>query len=239
MRLALVTVLAVICGCLPNRAFAECGYENVTISGSTKDKANTCQALHEVLGYFYDIGFKFDPVVRVSHRDNVFIDLFGEATDEMMQVSGCYDPVQRSIQITSGDSGRKDERRPWGIKWGEEMAYSILQHEMVHMGVKEVLGEDYKGLDRVWNEFIAYAVQFELMAEDLRAEILENYPETESFKSLLSINAVTYAADPDSFGIRAYLYAQEHGGRQLVRGILSNPASHGTDENVLMCLGHR
>ena len=63
----------------------------------------------------------------------------------------------RELQVTSGRRDIQRERRPWGIAWGQPIAYSILEHELVHAIVANSLGNRYQKLAKVWHEFIAYA----------------------------------------------------------------------------------
>jgi hypothetical protein len=82
---------------------------------------------------------------------------------------------------------------------------------------------------------VAYAVQFALMEPSMRDRILARYPTTTPFASPWAISQMTYAAEPDSFGLRAYLYAEERGGIAFIKEILENEVEFGTGETSHIC----
>jgi hypothetical protein len=136
----------------------------------------------------------------------------------------------RELQVTSGRRDIQRERRPWGIAWGQPIAYSILEHELVHAIVANSLGNRYQKLAKVWHEFIAYAVQPEIMESDLKSKVLANYPDARPFQFLESVNPVVYAADPDEFGISAYLFTVANGGPKFIGQILVKEVPFSTEE---------
>ncbi len=204
-------------------AHAGCATGAITIIGSAEEEQAACAALDSVLGWFREIGFEPNLVATVHFKDAVFCD-FTEGADGravcQVQVSGLFDLSRWTVEITSADSPRRESRRPWGIDWGPEIAYSILQHELTHLAVAGVLGEGFSDLAAPWHEFIAYAVQFDLMDPDLRARILDGYPDIGPFSRPESINSTIYGADPDLFALRAWFYMRENGGSDLIRAIL-------------------
>lgn len=235
-RVALVAI-AVIGILMPQQSSAACGYADVAVSGTAEEIADACRALDEVLGYFERIGFRSDPEIRISFQDRVTIDMYlqtyGPESKEPVgrsEVSGFYDSRRKELQIASARRGIKRERRPWGIEWGRSIAYSILQHELAHALTAGRLGSDYQKLGKSWHEFIAYAVQFELMDGELKRAVLANYPDAEPFRFPDSINAIVYGADPDAFGVSAHLYAEANGGAKFIRQILAKEVPFGTGE---------
>ena len=204
-------------------AVAACGYDNIKISGSPEESEIACDAVGDVLTYFRDLGFTIDPTVEIHFKAQVFCDFQADntATESCnVQVPGLYDHNRKVVEITSADSPFRDDRKPWGVDWGEEISYSILQHELTHMAVGEILGEDFRNLSAPWHEFIAYAVQFELMGPSLRSRVLNAYPDAKAFADPGNINPVIHAIDPDAFGVRSYLYATAQGGRQFVADVI-------------------
>lgn len=234
MALVAIVLLGVV---LPQCALAACGYEGVSVSGAAEEVADACRAIDEVLSYFKKIGFQPDPEISISFQDRVYVDMYlhtyGPGSKEPVgknEVSGFYDSRRKELQIASGRREIQRERRPWGIKWSQSIAYSILQHELVHAIVAGLLGNEYQKLGKTWHEFIAYAVQFDLMDRELKSAVLANYPDAQPFGFPESVNAIVYAADPDEFGVSAYLYTEANGGSKFVAQILAKQVPFSTGE---------
>jgi len=224
---ALVAAVLVGIG-MPRFASAACGHEGVSVSGTIEEIADACRALDEVLRYFKKIGLQSDPVVSISFQDQVYIDMFLQTYEPTSResvgrnrVSGYYDFRRRELQVTSGRREIRRERKPWGIEWGPPIAYSILQHELVHAAVANLLGNGYQSFAKAWLEFIAYSVQFDLMDADLKGKVLARYPDAKPFQFPENVNAVVYAADPDQFGVSAHLYAEANGGPRFIGKLLA------------------
>ena len=217
---------------LPQFALAACGYEAVSVSGTVEETADACRALDEVLLYFKKIGIQPAPVVSISFQDQVYIDTYPHTHDPTggdlagkNEVSGCYNFRGRELQITSGRRDFQRERRPWGIAWGQSIAYSILEHELVHAIVANLLGSKYQKISKAWHEFIAYSVQLDLMDSELKRKVLANYPDAKPFQFPENVNPIVYAADPDEFGVSAYLYTEAKGGPRFIGQILQERRS--------------
>jgi hypothetical protein len=219
---------------LPQCASAACGYQGVSVAGTTEEVADACRAIDDVLSYFRKIGFQSDPAVSISFQDQAYIDMYlqtaGKEPVGREEVSGFYNSRRKELQITSGRREIKRERRPWGIAWGPPIAYSILQHELVHAVVASMLGGEYQKLGRAWHEFIAYAVQFDLMDRELKSTVLANYPDGQPFLFPESVNSMVHAADPDAFGVSAHLYAEANGGAEFIRRIVAKQVPFSTGE---------
>lgn len=224
----LALVAAVLLGSGVTRAPAACGHERVSVSGTAEEVADACRALDEVLAYFRKIGFQPEPDLSISFWDQVYIDMFPQtykpaAKDSVSRsrVSGSYDFRRKQLQMTSGRRDIRRERRPWGIEWGQPIAYSILQHELVHAVVASLLGNEYQNFAKAWQEFIAYSVQFDIMDREFRRQVLANYPDARPFQFPENVNPVVYAADPDAFGVSAHLFTEANGGPEFIRQILA------------------
>lgn len=213
---------------LSQPAFPACGHPGISIDGSRQETADTCRALSAVLAYFHDLGFDVTPSVRIFFKPSVWLTMDGPG-HERVRVSGLFDAKHKLIFATSWNSDLKLEREPWGIRWGPAIGYSILQHEFVHLVVGEIRKD---GLSRTWREFIAYAVEFELMESGLRKRVIANYPNIEPFRSPQNVNPFIYAFDPDAFGLKAYLYTRANGGRAFIGRLLTGRVSFrtGTDD---------
>ncbi len=234
IALVAIVLLGVV---VPQHATAACGYARMSVSGSAEETADACRALEQVVSYFRKIGFEPQPSLAIAFRDRVEIDVYlqdyarrSERPAGRNEVSGYYDFRRNELQITSGRRDVARERKPWGIPWGQPIAYSILQHELVHAIVAGLLGGRYQKLGKAWHEFIAYAVQFDVMDAALRRQVIANYPDAEPFQFPESVNAIVYAVDPDAFGVAAHLYAQANGGTAFVRRILLGDVPFTTDE---------
>lgn len=234
-RLALIA--AVMAGmALPRCASAACGYETVSVTGSAEEIEDACRALGEVLAYFSKIGLQPEPSVNIAFEDQAYIDTFRQTYEPRKEpagrspVSGYYDFRRKELQITSGRRDLPRERKPWGIAWGRPIAYSILQHELVHAVVASLLGSGYQKLAKEWHEVIAYSVQFEVMDSELKRRVLANYPEARPFQFPENVNPVIYAADPDEFGVSAFLFTEANGGPRFVGEILARKVPFSTQE---------
>lgn len=233
--LVAVTLLGVI---VPRCASAACGHEAVSVSGTPEEVADACRALDEVLSWFKRLRHDIKPPqLNIVFGDRVEIDMYlhdygpaGEQPAGKSDVSGYFNFARKELQITSGRRDIKRERKPWGIAWGRSIAYSILQHELVHAVVASLLGSRYQKLGKAWHEFVAYAVQFDLMDHELKNQVLANYPDAEPFRFPESVNAIVHAADPDAFGVSAYLYAEANGGPAFIARILANEIPFSTEE---------
>lgn len=235
-RVALVAIV-LIGILLPRPSLAACGYAGVAVSGTAEEIADACRALEDVLGYFRKIGFRPDPVVDISFQDQVHIDMYphtyepaGKQAVDRNEVSGSYNFRLRELQITSGRRDIRRERRPWGIAWSQPIAYSILQHELVHAVVANLLGREYQKFAKAWHEFIAYSVQFDLMDRELKNKVLANYPDARAFQFPENVNPIVYAADPDEFGVSSYLFTEANGGPRFIGQLLVKEVPFSTHE---------
>ncbi len=204
-------------------ARADCGFPDVMVIGSAEETEMACRALDGVLSWFAGNGQPIVPAVTIRFLDRVFCDFPAQPSGLpacKVQVSGLFDFDRRVIEITSADSPYRATRHPWGIDWGPEIAFSVLQHEMVHMAVADLLGPDRSHLSVAWHELFAYAVQLDLLDPHLRARILERYADAIPFRHPDNVNAVIYGIDPDLFGVRAWLFVMANGGAAGLMSIL-------------------
>ena len=71
----------------------------------------------------------------------------------------------------------------------------------------------------------------------MRDRILARHATIMPFESPWAVNQMTYAAEPDIFGLRAHLYAQERGGMAFIREIFENEVEFGTGERAISAPG--
>jgi hypothetical protein len=217
----------VLLSAIGSPAVSACGFDTVEIFGSHEEEEITCDALEDVLQFFSDLGFTIVPTVEIYFKDRVFCDFQGQDPSRKscsVQVSGLYDHTRKVVEITSANSPFRQNRTPWGIEWGAEISYSILQHELAHMAVGAILGAEFRNLSTPWHEFIAYAVQFELMTPSLLSRALESLPGATAFTSTQQVHSISHAMDPDAFAIRSFIYERDNGGGQLIVEILNRAA---------------
>lgn len=195
------------------QANSSCGYRNVKVSNFQGTELTvTCKALSEVVAYFHNIELDFDPRVSLLFRDkNVEVPKSAPAG----QSYGFFDERNSTIVMM-----RSSVVRPWGFDWNSELAASFLRHELIHMAVRLILGNDYERLRPEWHEFIAYSVQFELMSPSLRNSILASHRDVMEFPSLAGINEFTSRMDPAIFSIASYKTYRHNGSEKLIRRLL-------------------
>jgi hypothetical protein len=228
----LIVILFILLASRP--ASAACGFDDVKVKGNAEEIAVACEALDGVLAYFVEAGYAIEPIVTVSFKEEVWYEL-DASTGRRIKVSGCFDLRRREIEITRWTIDPATARRPWGLEWNRPIVASILKHEFVHMATTTILAEDHMRLGGAWHEFVAYAVQFALMEPAMRERVLASHKTLAPFESPWAINQLTYAAEPDIFGLRSYLYAQERGGIALIKQILENEVAAGTGETSHIC----
>lgn len=169
-----------------------------------------CEAVLEVLSYFDSVGFEIDVQVTVAFKGDI------EAEGGHMHAHGSYEPGARAIKLYS-----REQARPWGEPW-QNVRGSFIRHEVVHAAVVQMLATRAMELPREWHEFIAYAVQFELMAPTVRDRILERYAHVVPVPALTQINPFTHGlADPDIFAVLVFKSYRKSGGRDLVHRLLT------------------
>lgn len=192
---------------------AACGFPNVEITAGRVDREpQLCQALAEVQDYFLRLALPFEPELLIRWAKNQPMDNAGAA------------PSHGSFNSRTGEMILYDSvaARPWGLTWSPETAATFLRHEVVHMAIVRILGREAARLRREWHEFIAYAVQIDLMDIELRSRILGRYATIEPASDLPQINRFTFEAmAPDEFAVLAFVTYRAHGGPHLVRRLLT------------------
>ena len=169
-----------------------------------------CTAVADVDSYFRGIGFEITP--RVSLR---FADRSVVRSAKQGSTHGYFDAASSEIVVY-----RMAAVRPWGLRWTSELAHSFLRHELAHMAIWEIVGGDLTRLRREWHEFIAYAVQLDIMDARLRGELLATQSHVQPFENLTEINEFTSRMDPDLFAVAAYKTYLARGARKFVTQLL-------------------
>ena len=113
--------------------------------------------------YFKPIAFQVPAKVSVFS----FANRSSDGAKRHSPAHALFDPLRLEIVVY-----RASEARPWGQAWSREVVGSFLRHEMVHTVIWEAVGADSKRLRPEWHEFIAYAIQIDLMEPELRQRVL-------------------------------------------------------------------
>ncbi len=194
-----------------SHAAGACSRENVVVQPATPQQVReACEAISDVLMYFEGLGFRIDLQVTVAFRGDV------DAEGAHKHTHGSYDPAARAIRLYA-----REQARPWGEAW-HDVSGSFLRHEVAHAAVVQILGIRGPALPREWHEFIAYAVQLELMESAIRDRILERYSKVAPARALTEINPFTHGlADPDTLAVLVFKSYRRFGGRDLIRRLLT------------------
>lgn len=213
MRSFLVVVALVLALLPASPAAASCGAEDVTVTGRADEQALACDALRAVEGYFaaFDGGDRA-PAFRIVFVESIPAD----DSAASRPVTGTYWRSKHLIEVTSLDSRSAAGTLHWHLPWSRQIAQSVVTHEIVHAFTAQIEGS----LPVAWIEYMAYAIQFELMAPDLRRTILAAYPDARAFSDNTQVCDINYLIDPDLFAVRAYLDYLQRGGHAYVASIL-------------------
>lgn len=211
--LAAVAVVLLVCGGGMLRAKTPaCGYAGVKfINAQLRDIAQACAALREVVDYFGAMGFAFEPVVTIELGA-----ASSDAADGWFRSHGVFDARGLTVRLNEAAGFRA-----WGISTPGVLGPSFLKHEFVHLAVHLILGDQVARVPRHWQEFIAYAIQFELMPSHLRAAILEANRDIAAFDDVLYVNEFIYASAPEAFALSAYKMYAAKGRGNFIRQLLT------------------
>lgn len=193
----------------------------ITTEGSLEEIAIACDSYLRVQAYFARLGFDRSLTLRVRFQDTVRL----EGPKDGYPVTGLFVPAEALIEMTSLDSAAPARALHWNQSWTRPVAASILDHEFAHAFVEDVVASP---LPQSWNEFVAYAVQFELIQPELREAILVTYPTAKPYQQRSEVCDMAYLIDFDLFGVRSYLTAEAGGGPDYIKKILVGDVQTGT-----------
>jgi hypothetical protein len=187
-------------------------YEVAVIYEGLAELGAACRAIRDVVGYFQRINVYFSPKISIQ-----FANRASEGPAGHSPAHGLFDPLQSRIVIY-----RVSDARPWGQAWSSKLVESFLRHEIVHLAVWQAVNRDRKRLRPEWHEFVAYAIQLELMDPDLRKEVLVTNQSVSAAKDLTEINEFSHGMNPEGFAVMAYKTYLERGGERFVRQLLNS-----------------
>lgn len=209
-----VLFIALIAGQL---AFGDCGGESVSVrDASAFELQSSCQSLSKVVSLFKIAGVEISPRFKLFFEEQAEV-LFGE---EIVPVHGYFDDETFEMHITRFENPKNKDLTPFGLSWNLAQATSYVLHEMTHLVVATDLALHQRKLKREWHEFVAYAVQIELMDSNLKQSVLNRYSETAAFENPNAVNAMIYEMDPDTFAVKAYKSMKAWGGAEFLKKLL-------------------
>lgn len=189
-----------------------CQYSQVVILDATSaESAEACRALADVVGYFQKLQFSFEPTFSIRFRSSMPAD-----NHEGRRTHGFFDSNAGTVVLF-----RSPNVTPWGLVWSRNLANSFLRHEMVHASLWHLLKEDFKKIRPEWHEFIAYAIQLDLMNTELRQQILANNVDIGPFSNLANVNEFTHGMAPDDFAISSYRTYLSRGSGTFINRLLT------------------
>lgn len=190
----------------------DCSHSGVNvIYDDPAELKSACSALTDIVMYFQRIGFDVTP--KVSLR---FVDRHAAGSFRQIASHGYFNAPQSQIVIY-----RTANVNPWGLPWSARLAASFLRHELAHMAISQIVDGRQVRLTREWHEFMAYAIQLDLMDPQLLNELLARYSGTQAGEHLEQINEFTYGMDPEVFAVVAYKTYLSKGAAKFVAQLLS------------------
>lgn len=171
-----------------------------------------CRAIRDVVGYFQRIDVDVSSKVSVHFANRASNGSAGHSP-----AHGLFDPLQSRIVIY-----RASGARPWGKAWSSKLVGSFLRHEIIHLAIWQTVNGDRKRLRPEWHEFMAYAIQLDLMDPELLNQVLVAHGDVGAVKDLTEINEFSYGMNPEGFAVVAYRTYLERGAAAFVRQLLKS-----------------
>ena len=158
------------------------------------------KAAYQVQNFYQDLGFQLNKcnTVHISFVDEIEIE-----NRKIEYALGIFDKSANTIYMLHYKSSIYSECAPFGLKNSSEMYYSILCHEMAHFFNSVFLSS----IPPIADEFVAATVQFSLLSEGLRSQLLRRstLPELSCVRDL---TASAYISDASGFLLRCYILSE-------------------------------
>ncbi len=186
-----------------------CGHPEVHVAADAAEIEIACAALARILSHFADAGFALEPRVTISFVDEI------RDTPWPHAPHGYFDRTRSEIVIV-----RRAVDQWWALEDEEELLGS-LHHELSHMAVATILGDDFSKLTRAWHEYIAYTVQLDLMTAEIREQVLARNPDVPAFSTAFQVNDfVAGLLPPQLMALMSYRAYRNWGGKALLGRLL-------------------
>lgn len=209
-----------------------CGFPDVRLIGATADeRESTCDAVTKISALFATVGIATHPKMILTFKDNVTLPV-SSPKEKPTSVYGYFDSDTNEIFMTHFAAKRqKQNRKPWGFEWNDELAASFLLHEISHLMTIQYMGDREKSISHTWHEAVAYSIQFELMSPTLRTAITEKVglAETDVFEHPAHVYAMVYRADPEVFAVKAYNSIRKMGGMPFLKNLFDGKVQGAQD----------
>lgn len=152
-----------------------------------------CDGAQDAASFLRKFGLHTDEVIR--------IELVRELPSSMRaEIVGCYNIGERRVILL--DPEKLHARGMlFGIPVDRSLYRSAVAHEVAHAVV--ACHPSSRTLPLAAHEYVAYVTMFATMGVETLERILETMPGT-GFAHSHQINNLTYALDPERFGIAAY-----------------------------------
>jgi len=200
------------------QAQLRCDYPEISVEAASRIAAErTCNAAIQADRRLRELG--------LGHEGPLLI----EVTDELDFGAGyCmayYDAEAERLQVLS-ESCLEDNPPPasaFPVVPASVLFESLIRHELTHAYLDQTL--DGRLLPRAAHEYLAYAIQIEMLPENVRAKFLDeanvSLPAT-----IEELNEAILFMAPKRFAAAAWLYFQQNGGGpKAVERVLSGQES--------------
>lgn len=216
---ALLLTAGIMISPISNANSVECIHTMVSYTGTTNTES-ICKSVNKVTSYFDDLGYSTVPHINIKFLEKVYSTFLNQDNSKQSRIQVFAEADANNFSITSTDfeSPSRYHRDVFGMEFNSKVASSILSHEIVHLQVAHILGDNYNKLTRSWHENLAYSVQIHLMPTQMRNKILKNI-EAWIPQNDMQVHALSYGKQPDAFAVGSYEYALQKGGvnRNLTR----------------------
>lgn len=179
------------------------------IEANADEAALVCASLGRIVSYFAGAGLEVTPRGTISFVDEI------RDMPWPHPPHGYFDLKRFQAVIARGAVDRW-----WGLGEAEELLGS-LHHELTHMAVAVVLGDKFKRLAASWHEFVAYAVQVDLLDREIRNEVLARNPQLKGFSAYGEVNdyVIGFLA-PEQMALMSYKAYKGWGGQEFLGRLL-------------------
>ena len=134
-------------------------------NASELEEALVQKAAHQVHEFYQALGFRIHAAktVHISFVDEIEI-----KNRKIEYALGIFDKSADTIYLLHFKSPTYTECAPFGLQNSSEMYYSVLCHEMAHFFNSALVSS----IPPIADEFVAATVQFSLLSEGLRRQLL-------------------------------------------------------------------
>lgn len=150
----------------------------------------------------------------------VTIDVVPQLTSGGVPASAAGFYSERDARVVILDYPRFSRQRSWfGVPIDRSLYRSLVAHEVAHAVAAHNFTIRRPSIQA--KEYIAYVTTFSMMEPQQRNRVLATLP-ARGFEGEWQMNAFVYLADPERFGVRAFLhFLSVKNGRDYLRRVLA------------------